>query len=299
MNDRHILLLGANGQVGQAIRAEPLPAGWQLHCYGHGELDITDHRATQIVLHEIKPDIIVNAAAMTAVDACETDHDKALAINFEAMANIAAQASAIDAPIIHLSTDYVFDGRDGAVPYKPDDKVNPLSIYGDSKFMGEEVLRHEFPWHVILRVSSVFSAFGRNLLTGIVQTIEEKDEIRAASDQIASPTYAPDIAKAVLTVAASILGGKPDGFGTFHLCGAPPATRVEFVQAIMDAWAPYGKKRARLTPVTLKETSAGRAERPAYSVLDCGKIRAVYGVEQTDWRVRLSEAVATLARRQA
>jgi len=294
MTTKRLMLLGANGQVGQAIRAEPLPEGWKLGAYGHAELDITQHRLVHKAMQDFMPDIIINSAAMTNVDGAEKDHATALAINFEALANLAAQASSMDVLVIHISTDYVFDGRDGGTPYKPDDKVNPINIYGDTKFMGEEALRHELPWHVILRVSSVFSAFGRNLLTGIINTIDEKDEIKAVSDQIASPTYAPDIAKAIFVIASAIFKGKPDGFGTFHFCGTPPATRLEFIQAIMDTYAPHTPKRPKITPISLKESNAGRAERPAYSVLDCEKVRAVYGIEQSDWRVGLAEAVESL-----
>ncbi len=162
---KRIMLLGAGGQMGQAVRAEPLPRDWELAALSRAECDITDHRGVHKAVQTFRPDLVINAAAMTAVDKCETEQDQAVATNFEGPANLAAQCSAIDAPLIHISTDYVFDGQDGEVPYKPDDKMNPLSIYGNTKMMGEESVRHELAFHVILRISSVFSAFGTNMLT--------------------------------------------------------------------------------------------------------------------------------------
>lgn len=287
------MLLGANGQVGQALRAEPLPADWELRPYARQELDITDHMAVQAAMHDYRPDVIINPAAVTNVDAAQHDPQLALAVNFDAIANFAAQCSAMDIPFIHLSTDYVFDGRDGEVPYKPDDKVNPINIYGDSKFMGEEALRHELAWHVILRVSSVFSVFSKNLLTGILGSIDTQDEIRAAEDQICAPTYAPDIAKGILAIVSAILKGQHNIYGTYHLCGTPAVTRLEFVQTIMDAYAPYTQKRPRITPVSVHDTQ-GKAPRPAYSVMDCAKTQAVFGVVQRDWRIGLGEALEAL-----
>ncbi len=295
MSEKRIMLLGANGQIGQAFRAEALPADWQLGAYGHAELDIANHQAVRNAVIDFKPELIINAAAMTNVDAAEKDHQQALAVNFEALANIAALCSARDILCIHLSTDYVFDGQDGETPYTVDNQMHPLNAYGETKMMGEEALRHELAWHVILRVSSVFSAFGNNILTKLIGWIDERDEMKIVTDQKSCPTYAPDIAKALITMTTAMLKGKVDGFGTFHLCGAPAATRFEFMQAIMEAYAPFTDKRPGITPV-LSADLPGFAPRPAYSVLDCAKISRVYGIEQKPWRESLNEAVKLLMR---
>jgi dTDP-4-dehydrorhamnose reductase len=244
-------------------------------------------------MHKFRPDFIVNAAAMTAVDKAETDLALATKVNFEALANLAAQGSAMDVPVLHLSTDYVFDGRDGDVPYKPDNKMNPVNNYGHSKLMGEEALRHGHPFHIILRVSSVFSAFGRNLLTNMLKMIDERDELKIVTDQRSCPTYAPDIAEAIVRIAGAVLKGKHDGFGTFHLCGAPDVTRFEFVTDILKAYAPYTARRPVMTPIKSSDLT-GFAARPPYSVLDCGKIRDIYGVAQRPWREGLDKAMAIL-----
>ena len=286
-----VLLFGANGQVGQAVRAARRPENWSLHACGRAECDITDHLAVQRLLQTLRPHLVINAAGMTAVDLCEKDQDQAVAANFEAAANLASQCSAIDAPLIHLSTDYVFDGRDGTVPYKPDDKMNPLNIYGNTKLMGEESIRHSFPWHVIVRISSAFSAYGQNLLTKGLAMLDRYDELKFVTDQLSCPTYTPDIADALVTISDAILNGKTDGFGTFHLCGDPPATRLEFMQAIMDAYAPYTTRRPILRPAVSADF-ADFATRPAYSVLDCQKIHDVYGITQKSWRDGLTTAMA-------
>ena len=288
-----ILLLGANGQVGQAVQAERLPDGWTLGAYGRAECDITDHRGMQRVLREFGPDLIINAAAMTNVDQCERERAKAEDINFRAPANLAAQCAAMDVPLIHLSTDYVFDGRDALAPYTTDAQMNPLSVYADTKMVGEIAVQHELAWHVILRVSYVFSAFGINLLTRALAMLAKNEEVKIVTDQMACLTYAPDLAKALIVMSDQILKGKHGGFGIFHYCGEPSGTRFEFVQAIMEAWAPYTDKRPRILPA-LSSDFPGFAERPAYSVLDCSKIREIYGINQNPWRDGLKEAISIL-----
>ena len=293
MAAKRIMLLGASGQVGQAIRAEPLPIDWELAAYSRAECDITDHRAVQKAIQTFKPDLVVNAAAMTAVDKCETEQDQAVAANFEGPANLAAQCSAIDAPLIHISTDYVFDGDDGEVPYKPDDKMNPLSVYGNTKMMGEESVRHEHVFHVILRISSVFSAFSANLLTKTLQMLDTRDEVKSVTDQKSCPTYAPEVAKAIITITNTILGGKNNGFGTFHLCGTPPTTRFEFTQTIMEAYAPHTQRRPTILPAKTADFP-GFAPRPSYAVLDCSKTLEIYGIAQKPWRDGINEAINVL-----
>jgi dTDP-4-dehydrorhamnose reductase len=294
MSAKRIMLLGAQGQIGQAVRAEPLPADWQIGAFAHADLDIAQHQLTRNAMLDFRPDLIINAAAMTNVDEAEKNHEHAMAVNFEAIANLAALCSARDIPLIHLSTDYVFDGHKTS-PYRPEDPMHPLNAYGESKMMGEEALRHELAWHVILRVSAVFSAFGKNMLTKMLTMIDARDELTIVTDQKSCPTYAPDIAKAIIVIATALLKGKHDGFGTFHLCGTPEAARFEFVQAILELYAPYAARRPKMIPV-LSADIASAAPRPAYSALDCTKIRDVYGITQKPWREGMAEAMATLMR---
>jgi len=298
MKTQTIMLLGASGQIGQALQHQPLPPDWRLDCYSHAQLDITHHGAVQKMLAETQPALVINLAAMTAVDQCEKEQDKAVAINFEAAANLAAHCATNDIPLIHLSTDYVFDGRDGGRPYTTNHKMNPLSFYGHSKMMGEEAVRQTHSWHVILRVSSVFSEFGANLLPRLLHLIDTRDELRLVTDQIAAPTYAPDIALALVTIATGILQGKSDGFGTLHLCGEPACTRLQFTEAIAEAYRPYSNRTPKLLPA-LSSDFPGLAERPVYSVLDCSRIHKLYGIAQKPWRDGLRRAIASLQKQKA
>ena len=293
MTKKRVMLLGSSGQIGQAIRASALPIDWELGAFGHNECDITNHRNVQDVIQKFKPDIVINCAGMTAVDLCETEQEKAMATNFDAPANLAAQCSALDAPLIHLSTDYVFDGTDGARPYKPDDAMNPQTIYGQGKMMGEEALRHEHPWHVILRVSSVFSAFGHNLLTRTLERVETQDEIKIVADQISCPTPAPSVATTLIQISDAILGGKSNGFGVFHYCGTPAVSRHGFTEEIIKAYGSYTTKRPKLLKLEVGDLP-NLAPRPSYSVLDCSKILEIYKITQPSWHEGLSEAIEKL-----
>jgi dTDP-4-dehydrorhamnose reductase len=288
-----VMLLGANGQMGQAIRHQPLPAGWELGAFGHAECDITDHRAVQATLRDFKPSLVINSAAMTAVDQCEKEPDKAVAVNFEGAANLAAQCSFIDIPLIHISTDYVFDGTDIERPRRPDDKMNPVNVYGNTKLMGEESVRHEHAWHIILRISSVFSQYGTNILTKALNSIDQQDTLKIVADQKSCPTCASDAAQAIITMADAVLQGKGNGFGTFHYCGEPEATRLEFVQEVMKHYAPFTVKRPTIVAAASSDFP-GLAQRPAYSALDCGKIRDIYGITQQSWRTRLAEVIPAI-----
>jgi dTDP-4-dehydrorhamnose reductase len=293
MASKRIMLLGANGQVSQALRAEALPADWQLSAYGHAECDITDHRAVQTAIQNLKPDLVINTAAMTAVDKCETEKDQAIAANFDGPANLAAQCSVLDIPLIHLSTDYVFDGKDGNKPYRVDDQMHPINIYGETKMLGEEAIIQGHAFHVILRISSVFSAYGTNLLTKMLQAIDTRDELKIVTDQICAPTPAQDVARALITITEALLKGKSGGYGVFQLCGTPEVNRMKFSQAVMDAYAPYTTCRPIILPA-LSSDFPGFAARPAYSVMDCSKILEVYGIEQRPWRDGLHEAMQIL-----
>lgn len=290
---KRILLLGAHGQVGQALRAETLPAHIQLTAMSRDRCNIADHAATQKTILDIKPDLVINAAAMTNVDQCEKDRRCAEINNFEAPANLAVQCSARDIPLIHLSTDFVFDGKDGGVPYTEDVQMSPLNVYADTKMLGEIAVQHGLAWSVILRVSSVFSAFGQNILTRALASLAKNDEVKIVSDQTSCPTYAPDLAKTLLTMADQILSGKHGVYGLFHYCGEPAATRLQFVETVMESFAAYTDKRPRILPA-LSTDFTGFAERPAYSVLDCNKIRRIYGIPQKPWRDGVAEAIKLL-----
>ena len=290
MVTNRILLFGSEGQVGNALKRLDLPANWLVRMVTQSECDFTCPGAIGKTVQDFGPDLVINAAAMTDVDACECDCEKARDINFHAVVQIAAQCDTMAAPLIHLSTDYVFDGKDGGIPYYPDDAMNPINVYGQTKMMGEEAVRHGLYWHVILRTSLVFSAFGENILTRTLRQIDTQAEVSAVVDQIACPTSASAVAEALFAIANAIMNGKGNGFGTLHVCGEPAVTRFEFLQAIMGAYEPFTDRRPSLVPISAADLS-DRAPRPGYSALNTDKAREVYGIQPSLWREDLSRAV--------
>ncbi len=296
MKSQRVMFFGAPGQIGQAFqyvwKSLPQRPLWELGLFGRQECDIGNPVELKTVMQNFRPDLVINAAGLTRVDVAEQDEKTATEVNFHAVAGMAAQCSALDVPLIHLSTDYVFDGQK-TTPYLPDDPMNPINTYGASKMMGEEALRHELAWHVILRVSSVFSAFHRNILTNTIQLIDKNDALRMVADTLSAPTPATHIVRALISMGQQILGGKTDGFGTFQLCGTPPCSRLEWAQAVLKAYEPYTTRRPTIEPTT-SAAFAAPAQRPAYTVMDCAKIKEIYGVEQRPWQEGLDEAMEIL-----
>lgn len=298
MTEQRIMLLGAAGQVGQAIQHlsshKALPSGWELHIFSRADVNVTDPAMLRTAIQTVKPQLVINASGMTNVDEAEKNEALATAVNFHAVAQMAAQCSMLDIPLIHLSTDFVFDGQKTS-PYTTDDQMNPINTYGATKMMGEEALRHEHPFHVILRPSSIFGPFRRNILTTALSLIEEEQEMRIVTDLMSTPTSSIEIAKAVVTIGDELLRGKADGYGTFHFCGTPAASRYDFVAEVLKAYEPYTASRPKLVGTVCAEYG-DHVRRPAYSVLDCSKIKTIYGVEAHPWRDSLAEAIEMLKR---
>ena len=290
MSIHRVLVFGGNGQVGQALRYATLPADWLLKAVTRAECDFMQPGAIGKAVRDFAPDLVINAAAMTDIDACEKDPAQATEVNFHAVANIAGQCDTVNAPLIQISTDYVFDGKNGERPYMPDDEMNPVNVYGQTKMMGEEAARHGLHWHVIMRTSLVFSAFGQNVLTRTLRQIDTQVEIQAVTDQKANPTSAEAVAEALMVIGGAILRGKGDGFGTFHICGEPAVTRYEFLQAIMQAYAPFTERRPKLTPISSADIP-NRVPRPPCSILNNDKARDVYGIQPHLWRDDLANSV--------
>jgi len=291
MSSYHILLFGGNGQVGRALQRRQIPASWELFAPTRAECDLMEPGAIGRTIQKFAPDLVINSAAMTDIDACENDRARATEVNFHAVANMAGQCDTINAPLIQISTDYVFDGRDGGIPYLPDDAMNPLNVYGQTKMLGEEAVRHGLYWHVIMRTSLVFSSIGENVLVKTLRQIDTQDEIQAVIDQKANPTSADAVGDALIAMGDAILKGKGNGFGTFHVCGEPAVTRFEFLQAIMEAYAPFTERRPKLMPVSSAEIS-NRVPRPPCSMLNNDKARDVYGIKPSQWREDLARAVS-------
>jgi len=298
MTEHRIMLLGAAGQIGQAVQhiasQKLLPADWELHVFSRAEVNITDPAMLRSAMQNVKPALVMNASGMTNVDDAEKNEQLATASNFHAVAQMAAQCAALDIPLIHLSTDFVFDGRK-TEPYTTDDLMNPINTYGGSKMMGEEAIRQEHPFHVILRTSSVFGPFRRNILTTALALIEEKEELRIVTDLVSTPTSSIEVAKAMVSIGQQLLHGKADGYGTFHLCGTPAASRYDFVAEVLKAYEPHTARRPKLVGTVCAEYPES-VRRPPYSVLDCSKIKAIYGIEQRSWKDAIKDDIEMLKR---
>jgi len=289
------LILGAGGQVGRACRSLAAEAAFDAVAYCHGELDLCDRDRLARVLREGAFDLVVNAAAYTAVDLAESEAEKARAVNGEAPGALARLCCELDLPLVHFSTDYVFDGeKTGA--YDEDDSPRPLSVYGASKAEGETAVRAALPRHVILRTSWVFSPWGRNFVTTMLKLARERPALRIVTDQRGGPTSAAYIAAAVGTIAAQLRSDGTLPWGTYHLSGAPPASWYDFAAALFADWAALtGAAAPQLTAIaTLDYPTAAR--RPANAVLDCRRIQAAFGIAPGDWRRDLRSVLQEIAK---
>jgi dTDP-4-dehydrorhamnose reductase len=242
-----------------------------------------------------RPDIIVNAAAYTAVDKAESDVDRAFAVNEAGPRHLAAASKDIGAVLVHLSTDYVFDGRK-ADAYLEDDPVAPASAYGRSKEAGERVVRQTTPRHLILRTAWVYAAHGSNFLRTMVRLARESDVVRVVADQHGTPTSAADLADAILALLPRLME-KDAAFGTFHLTNGGRTTWHGFAQEIFASLDRHGGTVSPLEAITTADYSTP-ARRPAMSVLDCRKIAGAYGIRLRQWQEAVGATLEALLARE-
>lgn len=291
-----LLLLGGNGQVGRELR-RALPALGEVvvatRAGADAELaaDFDAPDALGELVRRIVPDVVVNAAAYTAVDRAESEPDAAFRVNALAPEAIARACAASDALLLHYSTDYVFDGSVSR-PYREDDATAPLGVYGASKLAGEEAIRASGARHAILRTAWVYAAHGKNFLHTMLRLARERDELRVVGDQIGAPTPAAWIADASARIVAH---GVPAS-GTWHLVAAGETSWYGFAGAIMDEALAAGllARRPRVLPINTAEYPTP-ARRPAYSVLDTARLRRDFGIAVPDWRDGLHAVMGELA----
>lgn len=291
-----ILVTGRQGQVAGALAglAGARPAELEVAALGRPELDITDRASVERAVAGFSPDIVVNAAAYTAVDKAEAEEDAAFAVNAHGAANVAAAASAAGVPVIHLSTDYVFSGE-GDQPWREDDPTGPQGAYGRSKLAGEEAVRAANPRHAILRTSWVYAPLGHNFVRTMLRLAEDREVVRVVADQHGTPTYAPDIAEGILAVAkVAIAEPQADRWrGLFHMTGAGETTWAGFAEAVFSASAARGGPSARVEPIATADYPTP-ARRPANSRLDNSRFRATFAHALPDWRDGVDRCVAEL-----
>ena len=288
-----LLLLGGNGQVGRELRRSLLPLGELVVATRDGgdadaAADFDAPASLAALIEQTAPDVVVNAAAYTAVDKAETDAAAAFRINAEAPAAIAQACVDTDALLVHYSTDYVFDGN-ATRPYREDDATAPLGVYGASKLAGEQAIRASGARHAILRTAWVYAAHGKNFLLTMLRLANERDELRVVADQIGAPTPAAWIADAT----AEIIRRGVMASGTWHLVADGETSWHGFAEAIVDEAHALGliarKPRVVAIPTADYPTPA---RRPAYSVLDTTRLQRDFGVAPPDWRDGLRRTLA-------
>lgn len=291
-----ILVAGAQGQLARSlVEAGRSREDVAVTALGRPELDLLDRASIASALDGEAPQLVVNAAAYTAVDKAEVDVAAAFAVNRDGAARLAAATRARGCPIIHISTDYVFDGmKEGA--YSEDDATHPLGVYGRSKLDGERAVAAANPEHLILRTAWVYSPHGHNFLKTMLRLARERSELRVVGDQRGNPTFAPHLAAAILAIALHLQAeaGSPQGWGIFHAVASGDTTWAGFAAAIIAAAAKFGVPQVPVIPITTAQYPTA-AKRPANSCLSCGKLQRVFGVRLPPWRDGVAACMAGLA----
>lgn len=271
----------------------------ELVFVGREECDLEDASQAEPVIDRVQPDIVVNAAAYTAVDLAEQQEEAAFKVNSDAVRVMAQALAKRTIPLIHVSTDYVFDGE-GSEPYTEQDQVSPLGVYGKSKLAGEVAVRETLQKHLILRTSWVYSQFGKNFVKTMLNLMGQRDEVKIVNDQTGCPTSAHDLAQAILALCEAAVSDQFDKFGTYHLTSDQPMTWFEFgqcihkvaVQVLGDDWT---GKDCSVLPITSSEFPTA-AKRPEYSVLSCRLVNDTFGIKLPNVEVSVRAVIAGLGK---
>jgi len=286
-----VLVAGAQGQLARALLEEAQSqTGLQLVALGRPHLDLRDKSAIARAIEAVRPDVIVNAAAYTAVDKAESEPEAAFALNRDGAGALAAASRAAGCPIVHISTDYVFDGAKAA-PYVETDLPNPTSVYGRSKLDGEAAVAAANPRHVILRTAWLYAPYGQNFLRTMLRLARERPQLRVVDDQRGNPTYVPHLAHAVLCIAAQLGGTAP--WGIYHAAANGETTWAGFAVSIVAAGARHGVPQVPVIPITTAEYPTP-AKRPANSRLDCSKLARAFAVRLPPWQQGVEACIARL-----
>lgn len=282
-----VLVLGSKGQLGQALMGQfKKTDDYRVFGVDLPDFDITDKDQVYSVIHRAKPDWVVNASAYTLVDQAESDREKAFKVNRDGPAFLAKACSALGIPLIHLSTDYVFDGTKGE-PYSESDPIAPLGVYGMSKAEGEMEVRKNCREHVIVRTSWLYGVHGRNFVKTMAGLAGERETIRVVHDQFGCPTFAGDLADALLTVMTTVRAGGEDVWGTYHCCNKGVTSWYGFACEIIERIRNVRPLAAReIIPIPGSDYPTP-AKRPSYSALDCSFMEETFTIRMKDWKESL------------
>lgn len=284
---KKILLIGSNGQLGRCIKDRVLD-NWELASLNSTQLNLCDLSELGKIISECKPDVIINSAAYTAVDLAETEKDLAYQINSHAPGVIAEVCKKNNIKFIHISTDYVFSG-DGTLPYDEESITAPKSIYGLSKLSGEQNVLSANPEAVVIRTAWVFSEYGKNFVKTMLNLANTKEEISVVDDQLGCPTYAGDLANAILKSAEIDIPG-----GVYHYCGSEAVTWKVFAERIFHKVNGLNKPTKKIVIKSIKTSDYPTpAKRPQYSVMSCEKLNG-FGIKASDWNKALEIVLSKL-----
>jgi dTDP-4-dehydrorhamnose reductase len=285
-----ILLTGANGQVGRELSNRGGQRGFEVLALNRSDLDITDPISVSREVNRSGVSLVVNAAGYSAVDEAESEPELAFAVNCDGPAYLASACEKVGIPLVHISTDYVFDGqKQGA--YFETDPVSPLSVYGKSKAAGEVEVRKRLREYIILRTSWVYGVHGHNFVKTMMSLGREREVVQVVADQYGCPTYAADLADAILRIAAQFLQGGRVHWGTYHYCGKGVTSWYGFAEQIFAlARKHVFLKVKRIEPLTTAEYPTP-AKRPANSVLDCSLVKRYFGIAPKPWLESLARMV--------
>lgn len=288
-----ILITGAQGQLGRELTGQSVSKGCHVQAPSEDDLDITDLEKVDRIIALYRPDLIINTAAYTQVDKAESEETIVFAVNKTGSANLARTCAANKIPLVHISTDYVFDGQKGT-PYLETDSISPVGVYGRSKAEGEIEIRSILKEHIILRTSWLYGIYGQNFVKTMLNLATSKQEIRVVADQYGSPTNAADLARTILTLSDHLDSGSDIDWGTYHYCGRGVITWHTFAEKIMELASRYGGfPTARVEPVATADYPT-RAVRPPYSALDCARIGNHFGINPQPWQKSLDITIRKL-----
>lgn len=290
-----VLMVGSRGQVGSLLATQLLQAGFETKALNSQELDISSKESV-LGWQSWKPELIINAAAYTAVDLAESESEKAYAINEGGVKNLLLLASLCNCPLFNISTDYVFDGS-SVRPYGESDPVSPLGVYGHSKRAGELQLELSGQLFINIRTSWVFGENGNNFVKTMLRLAQQRDSLSVVADQVGCPTYAGDIAAALVSLADQFRAGKEMHWGHFNYSGAEVVSWYGFAEYIFQQAYRAGviPKEPAVSPIKTEEYPTA-AQRPEYSVLSTAKIRELYGIEASDWQSAVSGLMPKLVK---
>jgi dTDP-4-dehydrorhamnose reductase len=289
-----ILITGAQGQTGKELVYAAKRRGFDIIAAARTELDITQLKNIKSYFEVHQPDLVINAAAYTAVDKAEEEQDIAYAVNRDGPENLAEACKEKDIPLLHISTDYVFDGAN-LKAYSETDAISPLGIYGLSKWKGEEAIRQKLPQHIILRVAWVFGAQGNNFVKTMLRLANDRDELNIVADQFGGPSPAKEIAETLISLAETYQKEKMLEWGTYHYCGAERTNWCDFAKEIFSQAKEKDliDKEIKVNAITTEQYPT-QVKRPANSMLDCSKLKNTFDIEMPSWRKALNEVLTEL-----